>query len=193
MPEEIEIDTDKLRDTIDEEIERAGSGLLRAISLTTALLAAIAAVASLKAGDTVNEALVLKTEAARLQGQASDQWAFYQAKGIKSAVASAAASSWQAAGKTIPAETNATITRYADEQKEIQGKAHELERERDAKEHESDELLAKHRRFAAAVALFQVSIALGAVAALTRQKLVWFGSLTLGVGGIVFFAIPLVS
>jgi ubiquinone biosynthesis protein UbiJ len=53
-----------------------------------------------------------------LQGQASDQWAFYQAKGIMRAVASAIANSWKAAGKAVPAETNATITRYADEQTE---------------------------------------------------------------------------
>jgi hypothetical protein len=47
MPEEAEIDTDKLRETIDEEIERSGSTMLRWVSLSTALLAAIAAVAAL--------------------------------------------------------------------------------------------------------------------------------------------------
>src|SRR5512144_578191 len=99
VPEEIEIDTDKLRETIDSEIERQGGALLRWISLTTALLAALAAIGSLRAGATVNEALVLKTEATRLQAEASDQWAFYQAKGIKSAVAQGAISAWQAAGK----------------------------------------------------------------------------------------------
>jgi hypothetical protein len=193
MPEEIEIDTDKLRETIDEEIEKSGGGLLRAISLTTALLAAVAAVASLRAGDTVNEALVLKTEATRLQGQASDQWAFYQAKGIKGAVARATAVTWKAAGKTVPPELDATAARYDSEQKDIQDKAHELEHERDAKEHEADGLLAKHHRFAAAVAFFQVAIALGAVGALTRVKLVWYGSVALGAVGLVFFAIPLLA
>src|SRR5471032_1089173 len=59
MPEEIEIDTDKLRETIDEEIEKDGGNLLRGIALTTAMLAALAAIASLQAGATVNEALVL--------------------------------------------------------------------------------------------------------------------------------------
>jgi ubiquinone biosynthesis protein UbiJ len=45
-------------------------------------------------------------------------WAVYQAKGIKSAVASAIANRWKAAGKAVPAETEAAITRYADEQTE---------------------------------------------------------------------------
>ncbi len=36
--------------------------------------------------------------------------------------------------------------------------------------------------------LLQVSIALGAVAASTRKRLVWFGSLVLGLGGCGMFA-----
>jgi hypothetical protein len=43
-----------------------------------------------------------------------------------------------------------------------------------------------HHRYAQAVALLQVAIALGAVAALTRRRAVWFGSIALGaVGGLV--------
>lgn len=193
MPEEIEIDTDKLRETIDEEIEHSGSAMLKWVSLTTALLAAIAAVASLQAGDTVNEALALKSDATRIQAQASDQWAYYQAKGIKGAVTRASITTWKAAGRPVPANLDSTATRYDSEQKEIQTEARKLEAERDAKEHEAAGLLEKHHHFAAAVALFQVSIALGAVAALTRQRLVWYGSLTLGSIGIVLFALPFVA
>ena len=193
MPEEPEIDTDKLRETIDEEIERSGSSMLRWVSLTTALLAAVAAVASLRAGDTVNEALALKSDATRIQAQASDQWTYYQAKGIKSAVARASAITWRAAGRPVPPDLEETASRYDAEQKEIQAKAKELESERDAREHEAAGLLEKHHHYAGAVALFQVAIALGAVSALTRVKLVWYGSLVLGAAGLVMFAIPLVS
>jgi hypothetical protein len=193
MPEGPEIDTDKLRETIDDEIERSAKGMLRWVSLTTALLAAVAAVASLRAGDTVNEALALKSDATRIQAQASDQWAYYQAKGIKGAVARATAVTWKAAGRPVPAELEATADRYDTEQKEIQAKAKELEGERDAKEHEASALLEKHHHYAASVALFQVAIALGAVSALTRVKLVWVGSLVLGAGGLVLFALPILS
>src|ERR1700722_10961683 len=99
MPEGPEVDTDNLRETIDEEIEKEGSDLLRTVALTTALFAALAAIASLQAGGTVNEALVLKTEATRLQAEAADQWAYYQAKGIKSAIQQASESSWIVLGK----------------------------------------------------------------------------------------------
>jgi hypothetical protein len=53
---------------------------------------------------------------------------------------------------------------------------------------ESDHLLHTHHRFADAVALFQVSIALGAVAALTRSRPVWLASILVGLAGIAFFA-----
>jgi hypothetical protein len=193
MPEGPEIDTDNLREAIDKEIERDGSGMLKWISLSTAVLAAIAAVASLRAGDTVNEALALKSDATRIQALASDQWAYYQAKGIKGAVSRASAVTWKVAGKPVPADLEATADRYDAEQKEISVKAKELESERDAKEHEAASLLEKHHHYAAAVALFQVAIALGAVSALTRAKYVWFGSMALGAAGLVAFGIPLIG
>jgi hypothetical protein len=186
MPDEAEIDSETVR----EHLHHAPpSPLLRRVALTTALLAALGAVSSLRAGDSVNEALVLKTEAGRLQAEASDQWAYYQAKGIKGQVQVAAAASWEAAGKTVPPAIEASIKRYADEQKEIDHAAHEKERERDETSARADDLLQRHRRFANSVAFIQVAIALGAVAALTQNRLVWFGSLGLGLVGTAVFAL----
>jgi len=188
MPEEIEIDTDKLREAIDDEIEREGKGsarLVRWIALTTAILAALAAIASLEAGATVNEALVLKTESTRLQAQASDQWAYYQAKGIKADVMQASSSAFIASGKAPPASIASQTARYTAQQDTIRGEAKKLEAERDQKSKEADDLLERHHHYAGAVALFQVAIALGAIAALTRVRAVWIGSLLVGGGGIV--------
>jgi hypothetical protein len=187
MPDEPEIDTDKLRDAIDEEIEKSSGSMLRGISLSTALLAALAAIASLQAGSTVNEALVLKTEATQLQAEASDQWAYYQAKGVKAAVAEGSANSWRAAGKPVPAQVAAASAHYASDQDAIRKIAEGKERTRDEKNREADALLERHHRFAYAVAFFQIAIALGAIAALTRVRLVWVGSLLLGAAGLVLF------
>ena len=191
MPEDPEVDLDKLHETIHEEMEREGGRLLKGVALTTALLAALAAIASLRAGATVNEALVLKTEATRLQAEASDQWTYYQAKGIKAAVQEASRAAWVANGKEPPAGLEEAAKRYAGEQKEIQKEARARELERDAKSTEADHLLHRHHGFANAVAIFQVAIALGAVAALTRNRLIWFGSLLLGVIGAGFFGVTL--
>jgi hypothetical protein len=191
MPEGPEIATEKLHEAIKEELEREGGPFLRQISITTAIIAVLAAIASLRAGITVNTALILKTEAARLQSEASDQWAFYQAKGIKAAVQEASRTSWLAIGKQPPAVYQEKMQRYGEEQNDIRDKAREKERERDEKLKESDHLLHKHHGFASAVALFQVSIALGAVAALTRYRLVWHGSLVAGGAGLLYFLLSL--
>jgi uncharacterized protein DUF4337 len=183
MPEGPEVDTDKLRETIDEEIEKEGSKLLRTVALTTAILAALAAIASLKAGSTVNEALALKTEATRLQAEASDQWAYYQAKGLKATVTEVSRNTWIALDKTPPDELAKNQERYAEDQRKSMEKAKELEEQRDEKGTESDHLMHRHHFFAQSVALLQVSIALGAVAALTRKGAVWAGSLVLGLAG----------
>jgi hypothetical protein len=193
MPEGPEIETETLREAIHEELEKEGGAFLRSIALTTAILAVLAALASLRAGATVNEALALKTEATRLQGEASNQWAYFQAKGLKAAVQEAISTSWLAAGKAPPPEVAEKSKRYAQEQEAIAEKAREKEKERDAREVEAEHLLHHHHRFALAVALFQVSIALGAVAALTRQRLVWLGSLVVGLGGIVALLVGLLG
>lgn len=191
MPEEIEIDTDSLREKIDEELEKSPGSLLKWISLTTAILAALAAIASLKAGSTVNEALVLKTDATVLQGQASDQWAYYQAKGIKSAVTFGAINSWQVAGKPAPSRLSEESSRYLAQQDSSSRKAKELEHQRDEKSREAALLLRQHETYAAAVALLQIAIALGAIGALTRYRLVWYGSVALGAVAAFLLLVPL--
>ena len=154
MPEGPEVETESLHETIHEQLEEHGGTFLKRIALTTALFAAFAAVAALRAGATVNHALVLKTEAAR--------------------------SAYLAIAKDPPADFARKEKRYAAEQTDIEKEARKKEKERDEKSNEADELLHHHHGFANSVALFQVSIALGAVAALTRIRMVWWGSLLLG-------------
>jgi hypothetical protein len=193
MPEGPEVDLDSLRERVSEEVERETTGFIRVIALTTALLAALAAISSLQAGATVNEALVLKTESTQLQNQASDQWAYYQAKGLKEAIARAAANSWTAAGKTPPAALIASADTYASQQTAISAAAKKLEAQRDAKSVDADHLLHRHHGFANAVALFQVAIALGAITALTRSRPVFAGALILGAAGLVFFVLQYIG
>nr|WP_183876513.1 DUF4337 domain-containing protein [Rhizobium sp. BK491] len=186
MPEEIEVDTDKLREAIDEEIEKKSGSLLRSIALTTAFFAALAALGSLLAGGTINEALALKTEATQKQAQASDQWAYYQAKSIKAAILETQRQLLASDGKSAPADLDRSIQKYADEQKSAGAQAQELEKARDQKDDEANALIHHHHLYAYAVAMLQISIALGAVAALTRKRLVWWSSSVLGLlGGVL--------
>lgn len=193
MPDEPEIDTDKLREAIADEVERESGNLLRTIALSTALFAALAAIVSLQAGSTVNEALVLKTEATVLQAKASDAWSYYQARGIKAAVARSALQPWIAAGKQPSPNLAGEEERNLQAQREIKRQAQTFEQARDEKSAEADALLHEHHRFAESVALLQVGIALGAVAALTRKRPAWWTSLALGLAGAIMFVFALLG
>ena len=192
MTETPEIDTERLHEAIHEELEHDGRRLVKIIALTTAIFAAIAAVAALRAGGAANEALMLETEATRLQVQASDQWAYYQAKGIKAAVQDAARTSWLSIGKAAPPQYTATQKRYIDEQAAISASAKKKEAERNVRSAEATHLLHQHHQFANTVALLQVAIALGAVAALGRMRSIWFASLLLGITATALFVITVV-
>jgi hypothetical protein len=100
---------------------------------------------------------------------------------------------WLAAGKTPPPDVDAAIAKYTADQKDIEKAAREKEHARDEASREADELLERHHRFANSVAFIQVAIALGAVAALSQARLLWFGSLVIGVIGAAMFFLKLVT
>jgi len=113
----------------------------------------------------------------------------YQAKGIKSAIQAASESAWVALGKNPPRSFADEQQRYAREQVELAQVARQKERARDQASAEADHLLHQHHRFADGVALLQVAIALAAIAALTRVRLVWFGSIIVGLAGASLFIV----
>src|SRR5579859_621390 len=91
MPEEIELDAREQQEKL-EEIHRQqeepgtdkhASNWARLVSLSTAVLAVIAAVAALHSGTLVNEALLEQGKGTQAQAKASDAWAYYQAKSLK--------------------------------------------------------------------------------------------------------------
>ena len=83
---------------------------------------------------------------------------------------------------------DAARKKCAAEQKDIEKAAREKEQARDEASRQADELLERHHHFANSVAFIQVAIALGAVAALTQARLVWYGSLGIGeIGAAMFF------
>ena len=197
MPEETELEIGEDQDRLDEAHERSEihethqSAWTRWISLSTAIFAVIAAIAALQSGSLVNEALVQKNESILKQAQASDTWAYYQAKGIKanSAQETAALLSLNVAGKAASIRYQSEAKRYAKEQVDLKAKAEELEKARDEKSRETESLMARHHTFAYCVTFTQVAIALSAIAALTRRRPMWFLSLGVGAVGLVFVLI----
>ena len=172
MPEELEVPTEHLHESIHEEAEKGKEKWILMVALTTAILAVLAALSSLLAGHHANEALIE-------QIQASDQWAYYQAKGIKAAVLESKMETIIALGKEASSKDDEKFKEYKQEQKEIEEKARE-------KEKSSTDHLKAHNILARAVTVFQIAIAVAAIAVLTKRRWLWYGSCGLGLIGLIF-------
>ncbi len=179
MPEEIEAPTEHLHETIHEQAHEGGHShderdkrWILLVALSSALIAVLAAISSLLAGHHANEAMLE-------QIQASDQWSFFQAKGIKSAVLDSRLELLTALGKEVKPEERARLAKYEEEAKRIEEEGHE--RERSSARH-----MERHNVLARTVTLYQIAIALGAIAALTRRRPLFYASVGLSVIGSVF-------
>ncbi len=178
MPEEIEVPTEHLHETLKEHAEEAPVRWIGKAALSSALIAVAAAIASLLAGHNANEAMLE-------QMQATDEWAFYQAKGIKSAVLETRLQLLEAMGKPVSDGDRQKLAGYDGGQRAIEDKGHELEAE-------SRVHMQRHSVLARSVTIFQISIAMAAIAVLVRRRSLWFVSMGFGLAGTVFLVRGLV-
>src|SRR4030088_3218151 len=138
--EEAEVPLEYLHEEIHHHAEHGGEKWISWVALSTAILAVLAAIAALLSGHRANEAIMKQIESA-------DQWAFYQAKGIKAAVLDAKMS---LPGSASDADRE-KAAKYTEEQSEIQKEAR-------AKETEAKQNFHEHEVFARGVTFFQVAI-----------------------------------
>lgn len=143
------------------------------VAMTTAIIAVLAAITGLLAGDHADEAMLS-------QIHASDQWAYYQAKGIKAEVLGNSNKLLIALGKKPSAQDSAKIKSYKSDQAEIT-------KEAKSAENESHEHVERHRVLARGVTLFQIAIAIGAISIIVKKKPLWLVSIGFAAAGIVFF------
>ena len=201
MPDEIEVPMDDVREKIDEthrerfqkrrhseepaKAEEHEGGWMRFVGVATAILAVIAAIGALQSGLLVNEALIQKNEQIGLLTQASDQWNYYQAEGLKSLLYKTAA---QALPPSSPVAQDDIKQgkHYKEKQTELQAEAQRLASEAETRSKAADRFLDRHHVFAYCVSLCQIAIALSAVAALTKRAHIWSLGLCAGAGGLLF-------
>ena len=145
---------------------------MRPVAFTMSVLAVLVAVVTVL-GHRTHTAAVL------YQAKASDQWNFYQAKNARQAIA-------EVALDIVPAERRDTyaknIEKYKADKEPILAKAKQLEAEATAFDEQSEHLMHQHHRWAEATTVIQISIALAAIALLTRRRWLEWG--TLGVAGV---------
>lgn len=176
--DEIEVPLESLHEEMHHHAEHAGGGhgsspgWIMQGALLSAILAVFAAISALLAGHYANEAMIE-------QLQSSDQWGYYQAKGIKASVLEVKKEVQLLLGKGSDPAVEEKLNAYKEDQKEIAEKATE-------KENESKRHLEKHQVLARSVTFFQIAIAVAAIAVLARKRKFLFLSGGFGAAGIGF-------
>ena len=159
-----------------------GGGMIAQIAVVTAIIATVGALFSYQGGATQANAGLYKNNAAIKKTEAANQWSFFQAKSTKQSLA-------EFARDLAPEEKRAAyqsrIDRYEKEKNEIKVGAEKLETESLTWDKSSDEQMHQHHRWAQATTVLQVSIALAAIALLTRKKWLEYGMFALAGVGIV--------
>ena len=158
---------------------------LNLLALTTVIFAVCATLATFKGGG-------FSTKTVLNQAMASDQWAYYQAKGIKGNLYEVEAMrlkrELELAPKTsVPllekslADVEKKVAKYDGEKADISKKATALEEAKaDAQKHGAP--------FGLAVIFLQIAILLSSIAALLKKQPVYWAGLVVGVVGLVYFA-----
>jgi hypothetical protein len=162
---------------------------LNYLALTTVIFAVCATLSTFKGGG-------YSTRSVLAQTQASDQWAFYQAKSIKGYIYETQREKLElelrSAGAKMPkpliqeyeqrVEAYAKkIKKYEEEKKQIESDARKFEAvKEDAQKHA--------QIFGMAVIFLQIAILLSSIAALLKKKIVWVLGLAVGMVGLVYFA-----
>ena len=165
----------------DHEVEHAAHSsdpFAGRVAVMTAILATIGALFGYMAGATQNDALMFKNEAAIRKTEASDQWNFYQAKSSKQNLAELGATLTTGDQQ---ARYLKEVDRYKKEKDEIMVDAKKLEEASKLAEEKSAAAMHNHHRWAQAMTLIQIGIALAAITILTRNKAMGFAAL--GVAG----------
>jgi hypothetical protein len=134
-------------------------GWTKYVSLMVVTLAVATAIGSLKAGGFASR-VVLN------QAQASNAWAYYQAKSIKQRITEL--ESRVVAGE-VGTQLRDDVERYKREEAELRTRAEAFEAARDAAARHGPPL-------GFAIAVLQISIALASVTLITRRKPLWYAS-----------------
>ncbi len=159
------------------------------LAITMVILAVCATLSTFKGGG-------FSTRAVLSQTQASDQWAYFQAKSIKSYLYEMQKEELELVLKTMDSKASTSLSQQYREKiatYDSKIKRYNEEKaliEKDAKKYESiKEDAVKHSQsFGVAVIFLQIAILLSSIAALMKIKYVWICGLATGAAGVVYFA-----
>src|SRR5216110_3462427 len=173
----------------DHEVEHRaqhGDPFAGRVAVMTAIFATIGAMFGYMGGATQNDALMYKNEAAIRKTEASDQWNFYQAKSSKQNLAELGAALAEGDQRSRYLKE---VDRYKKEKEEIMPEAKKLEQQSKEAEERSEASMHVHHRWAQAMTLIQIAIALAAITILTRNRALQYVSyvvaaISVAIGGL---------
>ena len=161
---------------------------LNYLALTTVIFAVCATLSTFKGGG-------YSTRSVLSQAQASDQWAFFQAKSIKENVYRLQTEKIQLEAKLDADASAAKAAIYKDAISAYEKKAASYETEKAAIkaqaetwEKQRDDAKKHGEPFGIAVILLQIAILISSIAALLKRQLLWYLAVPVGLAGIVYFA-----
>jgi predicted ribosome quality control (RQC) complex YloA/Tae2 family protein len=156
----------------------------RNVAMTMAIIAAVLAAITMLSHRSHTETLRLQTLANIRHTQASDMWAFYQAKNIRnheytSFLDLTATLAKDRAGderrKAAEKKWVDQVNKYKTELPELEAKARALEKEAEAFQQQSDAVHHQADRFDLGELGVELGLVLASLAVLTRRKSFWFG------------------
>lgn len=164
---------------LEHAAEHEPKGLAGQLAVATAVIATVGALFGYMGGATQAGAGLFKNDAAIRKTEAANQWAFYQAKSNKQNLAEVAADLAPPERRTFYVDE---AKRYKSEKNEIMAEAKKLDEESKGFDVKSEELMHQHHRWAQATTALQISIAMAAIALLTKS--VWLEKFVFVLSGI---------
>jgi Domain of unknown function (DUF4337) len=170
----------------DHELEHAAhaepESFAGRLAVATAVIATVGAIFSYMGGLTQSNAGLYKNDAVIKKTEASNQWNYYQAKSSKQNLAELAIELAPEARRPFYTDE---IKRYKGEKEAIKKDAEKLEKQSDDFNALSDEQIHQHHRWAQATTALQISIAMAAIALLTKSRQLQWGVYGLSAIGMV--------
>jgi len=158
------------------------NGFASRIAVMTAIISTVGALFSYQGGATQNDAMIYKNNAAIKKTEASNQWNYYQAKSNKQNLAELA----MALPGVDVEKYKKEVARYKSEKEEIKKEAEALEAASKKWDEESEKQIHLHHRWAQAMTVMQVAIALAAITLLTRKRWMQVAVyVATGIGGVL--------
>jgi hypothetical protein len=165
--------------------KEAKSAWTKYVALSMIFLAVLSATATQRGGSYSSTTMKQLNEATFNQAKASDQWAFFQAKGIKQSIFELEKDRAQNGSVTVEPKViagfTARIDRYESEKKDITKEALKLEANRDEAIAVATSSATSGREMGLASTLFQIAIALGGVCLVVKKRWLWYASMGVGV------------